>query len=110
MGLNFYIGRYWSDLNFHSDSTEFDDEFQNDLYLIRDQVSFDLQPLYDIDPYNDTYFNENDMKRIITSCENLLISNTLKEFDDEATDCIIEIKELFQKGLDNGEGIFAIGD
>ncbi|EOP11368.1 MULTISPECIES: hypothetical protein [Bacillus] len=110
MSLDFYIGKNMDSINFKSKCVEFDDELQNYLYYIRNKVSFDIQPLYGIDPYDDTIFDENDIKNIIATCVNLLDSKLLEGFGDEASVCILNIKRLCEEALQRRERLFSIGD
>ncbi|MDC2864241.1 hypothetical protein [Bacillus sp. BP-3] len=80
MGLDFYVGKNMNSIYFKSKCVEFNDELQIHLYHIRNKVSFDMQPLYGMDPYNNTIFDEDEIKTIIATCVNLLDSKIRYHF------------------------------
>lgn len=110
MSLDFYVEKNMDSIDFKSKCVEFDDELQNHLYHIRNKASFDIQPLYGINPYDDTIFDEDEIKTIIATCVNLLDSKVLEEYDRGASVCILNIKKLCEEALQKQERLFSIGD
>lgn len=70
--MNFYVGNSIDEIDEGDVNVEFSDELINFIYKMREQVSFDMSKLYQIDPYDDVEVSENDLSQIVEICNCIL--------------------------------------
>lgn len=110
--MNFYIGNSINEIDEQDVNIEFSDELINFIYKMREQVSFDMSKLYEIDPYDDVEVSKNDLSQIIEICNYILNTSLLQNYEEleEGNQMLQDLVEIAQKAMSRGLGLISIGD
>lgn len=110
--MNFYIGNSINEIDEQDVNVEFSDELINFIYKMREQVSFDMSKLYEIDPYDDVEVSKNDLSQIIEICNYILNTSLLQNYEEleEGNQMLQDLVEIAQKAMSRGLGLISIGD
>lgn len=110
--MNFYIGNSADEVKEQDCNVEFSDELIDFIYKLNEKVSFDMQRLCEINPYDDVEISKNDVKQIISICEHILDNKLLYDYDEpnKGNQMLKDLAELAQKALLKGLGLISVGD
>lgn len=88
------------------------EELQSFLYKNKEKFSDDINILLELDPYDDSILNSDEIQKIYSLCEGILKSNIINMYDDEqeARLFFTEIESMSKKALEKEQRIIAIGD
>ncbi len=110
--MNFYIGNSIDEINEQDVNVEFSDELIDFIYKLKEQVSFDMSKLYEIDPYDDVEISKNDLFQIVEICNYILDTSLLQNYGetDEGNQMLRDLIEITQKAMSRDLGLVSIGD
>lgn len=110
--MNFYIGNSIESVDANDMNIEFNDELLHFLYEQNTKISFDLNKLVEIDPYNDIKISNNTVTEIIKICNYILNNSLLKnyKYESEAIDTLKNLIKISQKAISENMGLISIGD
>lgn len=110
--MNIYIGNSLSEINTGDDNVEFSDELMDFIYKLRTKNVFDMNKLYEIDPYADVEISKMDLPRIIDICNYILRESLLEDYveQDEGTGMVLDLIQIAQKALKEDRGLVSVGD
>lgn len=112
MGIDFYMLNTLNEYNPKDKCVDMSEELQSFLYKNKEKFSDDINILLELDPYDDSVLNSDEIQKIYTLCDSILKSNIINMYEDvkEAWLFFTEIKSMCQKSLEKEQRIIAIGD
>ena len=110
--MNFYIGNSLDEVDINAENVEFSDELIEFIYKTDNQVKFEMNKLYEINPYDDVEVSKDELQDIIQICNRILDSAVLEGYKDEreGIQMINDLIELGQEALGRDMGLVSIGD
>lgn len=110
--MNFYIGNSIGEIKFDNYNIEFSDDLLQYIYNRRKQITVDLNVLFEIDPYSDTFLEYENVKVINNICSVIIETDIIKGYDDydEGIEMINDLLQITNLALLNKKGLVIIGD
>lgn len=110
--MNFYIGNSIGEIKFDDYNIEFSDDLLQYIYNRRKQITVDLNVLFEIDPYSDTFLEYENVKVINNICSVIIETDIIKGYDDydEGIEMINDLLQITNLALLNKKGLVIIGD
>ena len=124
MGIYFRVGKSWKDIEYSDGGTNLIEEFIDFLYDGGLIEKYELDIIYELDPYGDAEFGSHEILHIAERCEMLLKDDLLQYYDGskdgtgdydeenpfDATRFLTELVGLCHMAIEKGLHLFAIGD
>lgn len=112
MGIDFYMLNTLNEYNPKDKCVDMSEELQSFLYKNKEKFSDDINILLELDPYDDSVLNSDEIQKIYSLSESILKSNIINMYSDEQEAWLFftQIKSMSQKALEKEQRIIAIGD
>ncbi|WP_028235184.1 hypothetical protein [Pseudobutyrivibrio sp. MD2005] len=109
--MNIYIGDCIENVNINDKNIELSDDFLEFLFKNRSSICSKEYVLNEIDPYDDTIIEYQDLHRLLSMCKSVMESDILEKYEDmEDVNNFKGLVLLVKEAMQNHSNMIIIGD